>query len=210
MPVVATWFELIMILYGLFSEGNNGYIMVSANGGINQQRVAVSHITFRFSASFWCSSSCIVCRSWILQLFLLFCAIYNIKNELMLSCEQVCNAVAVARLLNATLVLPHFLFSSVWKDTRWKLTSYYVWNYFPISLGVVLLVALQSDLDRSSFLCSWLLSSPPFLFYLNLHSLSNYKKLELWRSSIALPMCLIQYLIYSSHAHYSSCIVFHF
>lgn len=51
------------------SEGNNGYIMVSANGGINQQRVAV------------------------------------------------CNAVAVARLLNATLVLPHFLFSSVWKDT---------------------------------------------------------------------------------------------
>lgn len=53
----------------VLSEGNNGYIMVSANGGINQQRVAV------------------------------------------------CNAVAVARLLNATLVLPHFLFSSVWKDT---------------------------------------------------------------------------------------------
>eukprot|EP00268_Persea_americana_P015853 TRINITY_DN1747_c5_g1_i4.p1 TRINITY_DN1747_c5_g1~~TRINITY_DN1747_c5_g1_i4.p1 ORF type:complete len:684 (+),score=123.39 TRINITY_DN1747_c5_g1_i4:211-2052(+) len=50
------------------SEGNNGYIVVSANGGINQQRVAI------------------------------------------------CNAVAVARLLNATLVLPNFLHSSVWKD----------------------------------------------------------------------------------------------
>uniref|UniRef100_A0A5B7AZS2 O-fucosyltransferase family protein n=1 Tax=Davidia involucrata TaxID=16924 RepID=A0A5B7AZS2_DAVIN len=50
------------------SEGNNGYILFSANGGINQQRVAV------------------------------------------------CNAVAVARLLNATLVLPKFLFSSVWRD----------------------------------------------------------------------------------------------
>ncbi|KAL7592368.1 hypothetical protein Lser_V15G32021 [Lactuca serriola] len=50
------------------SEGNNGYIMVTANGGINQQRVAV------------------------------------------------CNIVAVARLLNATLVIPSFMFSSVWRD----------------------------------------------------------------------------------------------
>ncbi|XP_010244142.1 PREDICTED: uncharacterized protein At1g04910 isoform X2 [Nelumbo nucifera] len=50
------------------SEGNNGYILVSANGGINQQRIAV------------------------------------------------CNAVAVARLLNSTLVLPNFLQSGVWRD----------------------------------------------------------------------------------------------
>ncbi|KAF8051927.1 hypothetical protein N665_1642s0003 [Sinapis alba] len=49
-------------------EVNNGYIMVSANGGLNQQRVAI------------------------------------------------CNAVAVASLLNATLVLPRFLYSNVWKD----------------------------------------------------------------------------------------------
>ncbi|XP_042398216.1 O-fucosyltransferase 2-like [Zingiber officinale] len=49
-------------------DGHNGYILVSANGGINQQRVAI------------------------------------------------CNAVVVARLLNATLVLPRFLYSSVWKD----------------------------------------------------------------------------------------------
>ncbi|XP_059438977.1 O-fucosyltransferase 2-like isoform X1 [Corylus avellana] len=50
------------------SEGNNGYIMVTANGGINQQRIAV------------------------------------------------CNAVVVARLLNSTLVVPRFLYSSVWRD----------------------------------------------------------------------------------------------
>ncbi|KAI6704577.1 hypothetical protein NL676_007539 [Syzygium grande] len=50
------------------SGGNNGYIMVTANGGMNQQRVAV------------------------------------------------CNAVVIARLLNATLVIPRFLYSSVWKD----------------------------------------------------------------------------------------------
>ncbi|XP_042520203.1 O-fucosyltransferase 15-like [Macadamia integrifolia] len=49
-------------------DGNNGYIIVTANGGINQQRVAV------------------------------------------------CNIVAIARLLNATLVVPKFLYSSVWRD----------------------------------------------------------------------------------------------
>ncbi|KAG0612257.1 hypothetical protein M758_6G014000 [Ceratodon purpureus] len=49
-------------------EESSGYIMINANGGLNQQRVAI------------------------------------------------CNGVAVARLLNATLVLPNFLFNSVWKD----------------------------------------------------------------------------------------------
>ncbi|KAL1328754.1 hypothetical protein AAHE18_13G395700 [Arachis hypogaea] len=47
---------------------NNGYILVSANGGLNQQRVAI------------------------------------------------CNGVAVASLLNATLVIPKFLYSNVWND----------------------------------------------------------------------------------------------
>ncbi|KAL5575212.1 hypothetical protein UlMin_016911 [Ulmus minor] len=49
-------------------KNNNGYILISANGGLNQQRVAI------------------------------------------------CNVVAVASLLNATLVLPRFLYSNVWKD----------------------------------------------------------------------------------------------
>ncbi|XP_014509082.1 uncharacterized protein At1g04910 [Vigna radiata var. radiata] len=50
------------------NEGKNGYILVTANGGINQQRVGV------------------------------------------------CNAVVVARLLNSTLVIPKFMYSSVWRD----------------------------------------------------------------------------------------------
>ncbi|CAN8312038.1 unnamed protein product [Cochlearia groenlandica] len=50
-------------------DGKNGYIVVTANGGINQQRVAV------------------------------------------------CNMVVVARLLNATLVIPKFMLSDVWTDT---------------------------------------------------------------------------------------------
>lgn len=33
-----------------FVEGNNGYIVVSANGGINQQRVAVSSVSGRIFA----------------------------------------------------------------------------------------------------------------------------------------------------------------
>ncbi|KAG6407266.1 hypothetical protein SASPL_130252 [Salvia splendens] len=50
------------------AKNTTGFILVSANGGLNQQRVAV------------------------------------------------CNAVAVASLLNATLVIPRFLYSNVWKD----------------------------------------------------------------------------------------------
>nr|GFC79723.1 putative GDP-fucose protein O-fucosyltransferase [Tanacetum cinerariifolium] len=65
----------------VYAEGKNGYIMVTANGGINQQRVAV------------------------------------------------CNIVAVARLLNATLVLPSFMFSSVWRDTS-QFADIYQDDYF--------------------------------------------------------------------------------
>ncbi|PIN21326.1 hypothetical protein CDL12_05962 [Handroanthus impetiginosus] len=64
----SSWTPCAHTRYWKPSAGQNGYIMVTANGGINQQRVAV------------------------------------------------CNAVAIARLLNATLVLPKFMYSSVWKD----------------------------------------------------------------------------------------------
>ncbi|KAH7651775.1 GDP-fucose protein O-fucosyltransferase protein [Dioscorea alata] len=60
---------------------HTGFILVSANGGLNQQRVAV------------------------------------------------CNAVAVAVLLNATLVLPKFLYSSVWKDSS-QFGDIYQEDYF--------------------------------------------------------------------------------
>ncbi|KAK1326721.1 Uncharacterized protein QJS10_CPA01g01810 [Acorus calamus] len=56
-------------LYQGHTAKKTGFIMMSANGGLNQQRVAV------------------------------------------------CNSVAVAALLNATLVIPKFLYSSVWKDS---------------------------------------------------------------------------------------------
>ncbi|KAG8075559.1 hypothetical protein GUJ93_ZPchr0006g42016 [Zizania palustris] len=62
-------------------KNNNGFILISANGGLNQQRVAV------------------------------------------------CNAVVVAAVLNATLVLPRFLYSSVWKDTS-QFGDIYQEDYF--------------------------------------------------------------------------------
>ncbi|XP_052183503.1 O-fucosyltransferase 8 isoform X4 [Diospyros lotus] len=62
-------------------KNSTGYILVSANGGLNQQRVAV------------------------------------------------CNAVAVASLLNATLVIPKFLYSNVWKDPS-QFADIYQEKYF--------------------------------------------------------------------------------
>ncbi|KAM3188764.1 hypothetical protein ACQJBY_067618 [Aegilops geniculata] len=63
------------------SEGTNGYIIISANGGINQQRVAI------------------------------------------------CNAVTISRLLNATLVIPKFLYSNVWLDKS-QFRDIYQEDYF--------------------------------------------------------------------------------
>ncbi|KAJ8500579.1 hypothetical protein OPV22_011131 [Ensete ventricosum] len=81
-------------------DGRNGYIIVSANGGINQQRVAI------------------------------------------------CNAVAIARLLNSTLVLPRFLYSSVWRDKSQFGDIYqedYFINYLKVDIPIV--KALPSELQ---------------------------------------------------------------
>ena len=38
------------------------------------------------------------------------------------SVQQICNAVTISRLLNATLVIPKFLYSNVWLDKRYSLS----------------------------------------------------------------------------------------
>lgn len=78
-----------------FLDGKNGYIMVTANGGINQQRVAVSFL--------------LLVQQFIFKISL-------VTNHLISS--QVCNIVVVARLLNAALVIPKFMLSDVWTDAR--------------------------------------------------------------------------------------------
>lgn len=72
------------------SRTSSGYIVVSANGGLNQQRVAV------------------------------------------------CNAVAIASLLNATLVIPKFLYSNVWNDPS-QFGDIYQEDYF--------INALENEVD---------------------------------------------------------------
>ncbi|CAK9153380.1 unnamed protein product [Ilex paraguariensis] len=69
--------------YGL--PESNGYILVEANGGLNQQRTSI------------------------------------------------CNAVAVAGYLNATLVIPHFHYHSIWRDPS-KFGDIYDDDYFVRSL----------------------------------------------------------------------------
>ncbi|KAF7151139.1 hypothetical protein RHSIM_Rhsim02G0144700 [Rhododendron simsii] len=83
---------------------SNGFILVSANGGLNQQRVAV------------------------------------------------CNAVAVASLLNATLVIPKFLYSNVWKDPS-QFGDIYQLDHFTNNLkdDVNLVKELPSNLKSLNF-----------------------------------------------------------
>ena len=50
-------------------------------------------------------------------------------HVLLIYCLQICNAVAVASLLNATLVLPKFLYSNVWKDPRSDFVPYVTPTY---------------------------------------------------------------------------------
>ncbi|XP_078443937.1 O-fucosyltransferase 15-like isoform X2 [Wolffia australiana] len=83
------------------SEGNNGYILVRANGGISQQRIAI------------------------------------------------CNAVAVASLLNATLVIPKFLYSSVWTDPS-QFGDIYQEDFFMDILGNDIRIVKELPLELES------------------------------------------------------------
>ncbi|KAK2972551.1 hypothetical protein RJ640_022402 [Escallonia rubra] len=88
-------------------KNSTGFILISANGGLNQQRVALSiqFCLYLFSHGFLFSRREAFTDSGTAQIF---------AGNLL--CLQVCNAVAVASLLNATLVIPKFLYSNVWKD----------------------------------------------------------------------------------------------
>ncbi|OEL22131.1 Uncharacterized protein BAE44_0016849 [Dichanthelium oligosanthes] len=63
----------------------SGFIFIHAEGGLNQQRIAVH---FRFVAS----------------------------KFRYLICLQICNAVAIAKIMNATLILPVLKQDQIWKD----------------------------------------------------------------------------------------------
>jgi hypothetical protein len=70
----------------------------------------------------------ISCSLWQLKNWKPHCKICNV-NELLTDifyCLQICNAVAVAGFLNATLVIPNFHYHSIWRDPR-SLSFCYAW-----------------------------------------------------------------------------------
>lgn len=83
---------------------SNGYLYIEANGGLNQQRTSV------------CTS---VPKIIVIEM-LKFCFYDDdsLRSLMLHLCVQICNAVAVAGFLNATLVIPHFHFHSIWRDPR--------------------------------------------------------------------------------------------
>ncbi|KAJ0038965.1 hypothetical protein Pint_22847 [Pistacia integerrima] len=71
----------------------NGYIFIHAEGGLNQQRIAV---------------------------WFLFCPVIALLEKvfffLLLPFVYICNAVAVAKIMNATLIMPVLKQDQIWKD----------------------------------------------------------------------------------------------
>ncbi|KAG0485190.1 hypothetical protein HPP92_009269 [Vanilla planifolia] len=71
---------------------SNGFLIIEANGGLNQQRLSSS----------WSK---------------LTPKVPMMRRGSLLALSKICDAVAVAGLLNATLVIPFFHLNSVWRDT---------------------------------------------------------------------------------------------
>jgi hypothetical protein len=85
---------------------NNGYLMVSCNGGLNQMRAAVSgyNCAGHVHICGWSYSGDVVYLSLILSLCF--------------SALQICDMVAIARYLNVTLIVPELDKTSFWADPR--------------------------------------------------------------------------------------------
>jgi rhamnogalacturonan I rhamnosyltransferase len=82
---------------------NNGYLMVSCNGGLNQMRGAVS-ISLN-----------------VLFNYLLYRKIpmnFGVQKLHFVFLKQICDMVAIARYLNVTLIVPELDKTSFWADPR--------------------------------------------------------------------------------------------
>ena len=120
--------KLVLTWYFSFVEGNNGYIVVTANGGMNQQRVAVSNdLTscsfhdYSFATkfhSFVCICLCfrrVICIVFF-TIFSCFKLVYSLKTGL--QCCGYCtvaesNPCFCAVVLNATILLQKGLICSL-------------------------------------------------------------------------------------------------
>lgn len=111
-------FITLLLFLNIELPYSNGYLYVEANGGLNQQRTSVS--SYYFSWKFKLGHARIhlqyIC---ILVKFDTYSSIFYFGVwSFYVPFLQICNAVAVAGYLNATLVIPNFHFHSIWKDPR--------------------------------------------------------------------------------------------
>lgn len=104
------------MLAGVPGSATNGYLLVHANGGLNQMRTGVSLpcITIIFG-----SILSYVART--LQFNYVSAAYVSLDKLSWDLFHQICDMVAVAKIMNATLVLPYLDHSSFWTDPRFGL-----------------------------------------------------------------------------------------
>ena len=92
-------------------NSSTGYLLIATSGGLNQQRIGVSCLL---------TSCCFV--------FTIPCVTFMIFSL------QITDAVVVAWILNATLVVPELDHHSFWKDERWAenwITGHFIKFAYP-------------------------------------------------------------------------------
>lgn len=132
---------------------NNGYLMVSCNGGLNQMRAAVSTVyrnlnttvTSYISEFLSLLNFCVSNQAYIYQTF--FFLNFNRFRILKLqpqSCtsfifllRQICDMVTIARYLNVTLIVPELDKASFWADPRWYFLSIPIHFSVPFLKGII-------------------------------------------------------------------------
>lgn len=102
-----------MIILGTGSS-TSGYVLVHANGGLNQMRTGVNEALvlciLYFSAD-------------VTLLFMTIRCDTVIYDDHCFGLPQICDMVAITKILNATLVIPSLDHKSFWTDPRHNILS---------------------------------------------------------------------------------------
>lgn len=118
-------FILILLNHWLFfspscgaalPEKSQGYIQVFLDGGLNQQRMGVS-------TCIYCKMLCSMVEVYFLKIHRYFLFSVTDVYTFVSNFPKICDAVAVAKILNATLIIPYLEVNPVWQDSRYILIS---------------------------------------------------------------------------------------
>lgn len=106
----------------LVLEKSRGYIQVFLDGGLNQQKMGVinqesalrMYLLERMGEKF-IIRDVIYCNNYVANFLLMKRCLSNFIFCFL----KICDAVTVAKILNATLVIPHLEVNPVWQDSRY-------------------------------------------------------------------------------------------